>query len=67
MFCEETDFATLDTEDVLLEIDACLVRFQHVEAEEEVDVSALSYVEQVVYSVIGVGALTSMIVIAHGK
>lgn len=30
---EEVDFAALYTEDVLLEVDTCLVGFEHVQAE----------------------------------
>ena len=38
---EELDFAALYPEDVLFEVDAGLVGFQHVQAEEEIDVAAL--------------------------
>jgi hypothetical protein len=42
MFREELDLAILDSKDVLLQIDACLVSFQHIQAEQEVNVPALS-------------------------
>jgi hypothetical protein len=42
VFREKLDFAVLDPENVLLEVDACLVGFQHVQAEQEVDLAALA-------------------------
>ena len=41
MLGQEGDLAALDAEDALLEVDARLVRLEHVEPEEQVDVAAL--------------------------
>jgi len=45
VFSQESDLPTLDTKTVLLEVDAGLMSFQHVETEEKVDVRTLEYSE----------------------
>ena len=41
MFRQKADFASLESENILLEVDASLVGFQYVEPEEEVFVVSL--------------------------
>ena len=42
VFGEEVDFAALYPQDVLLQVDTGLVGLEHVETEQEVDVTALN-------------------------
>jgi hypothetical protein len=72
VFGEELDFPTLDPEAVFLEVDACLVCFEHVQTEEKVDGASLFYVNALSTKV-EVGAayciysLTSMMVNEQGR
>jgi hypothetical protein len=63
---EELNLTILYPQNVLLEIDACLVSFEHVESEEEIDVASLRGILERMTKTEG-GRQTSMIVKEHGR